>query len=425
MHHHHHHHHRSFVTTGSYYRSYKKDDKAKKVFKILGPVLLVPGVILIVLGILGFVGVFSLGVGIVCIDFGSFAFLPGLIFTIMGWSKAAVYSSTGGHFEEIPVTVTVGNSAITCASCGTANSDDSLFCKKCGKPIKVITACPHCNAKVDKDSKFCTKCGRPISDNGKPAEASETKPKEKVERADDTQADYNKARDFYNRGEYAEAFKLFKILAERGDAGGQNGLGSCYNNGYGVKQDPYEAIKWFKKAADQGFAKAYYNLGVCYAQGNGVPVDHAEAIKWFKKAKSAGMIEAVSPLRMLGYRGQDEALSDLSSALDNMHQALSQLKEIEVAPVPKEESQPQPPTQTTTPTEQIDAEAEYDLGYRYFNGIGVEMNRDEAFKCYLRAAEQGHKRAMYKVGDCYYFGHGVERDPYEATDWYRKANAAK
>ena len=84
----------------------------------------------------------------------------------------------------------------------------------------------------------------------------------------------------YERGDYATALRLWRPLAEEGDALAQYNLGLMYGKGEGVPQDDAEAVKWYRLAAEQGFAKAQLNLGFMYARGRGVPQDDAEAVKW-------------------------------------------------------------------------------------------------------------------------------------------------
>ena len=83
------------------------------------------------------------------------------------------------------------------------------------------------------------------------------------------------------RGDYAAALKLWKPLADQGDALAQLNLGLMYSTGEGVPQDYVEAVKWTRKAADQGLAQAQFNLGVMYSKGQGVPQDYVEAHKWY------------------------------------------------------------------------------------------------------------------------------------------------
>ena len=66
-------------------------------------------------------------------------------------------------------------------------------------------------------------------------------------------------------------------------------------------------------------------------------------------------------------------------------------------------------------------EAQYNLGYCYSNGEGVEKDTVEAVKWFRKAAEKGMPEAQYKLGYCYLNGKGVEKDMVEAVKWFRKA----
>jgi len=90
----------------------------------------------------------------------------------------------------------------------------------------------------------------------------------------------------HNSGDYATALRLWRPLAEQGDAMAQSNLGDMYRAGQGVPQDHAEAVKWFHLAAKQGFAGAQYNLGLMYGNGQGVPQDYVRAYMWFNLATS-------------------------------------------------------------------------------------------------------------------------------------------
>ncbi len=47
------------------------------------------------------------------------------------------------------------------------------------------------------------------------------------------------------RGDFATALRLWRPLAEQGDANAQNSLGFIYSKGEGVPQDYAEAVKWW------------------------------------------------------------------------------------------------------------------------------------------------------------------------------------
>ena len=48
---------------------------------------------------------------------------------------------------------------MNCPFCGTANPDDSVFCKKCGRRMSGTVTCPACGAASPADGDFCTHCG--------------------------------------------------------------------------------------------------------------------------------------------------------------------------------------------------------------------------------------------------------------------------
>lgn len=100
----------------------------------------------------------------------------------------------------------------------------------------------------------------------------------------------------YQREDYAVAERLFRPLAEQGDAQAQFCLGVMYRNGEGVQPDTQEAVKWFRKAAEQGYFRAQYLLGLSYDMGWGVPKNEQEAVKWIRKAAEQGSFLAQSDM---------------------------------------------------------------------------------------------------------------------------------
>jgi len=83
------------------------------------------------------------------------------------------------------------------------------------------------------------------------------------------------------RGDYATALRLFRSLAEQGNADAQYHLGHMYFVGQGIPQDYAETLKWYRRAADQGLSLAQFALGLIYYMGHAVPEDKVLAHKWF------------------------------------------------------------------------------------------------------------------------------------------------
>jgi TPR repeat protein len=99
-------------------------------------------------------------------------------------------------------------------------------------------------------------------------------------------ADFQAGVDAYDAGDYATAYKEFKILAEQGNAEAQHMLGMMYYEGKGVTQDYKEAVKWYHLAAEQGDDAAQRELSFMYRYGNGVIKDRVLAHMWINIAAS-------------------------------------------------------------------------------------------------------------------------------------------
>jgi hypothetical protein len=66
------------------------------------------------------------------------------------------------------------------------------------------------------------------------------------------------------------------------------------------------------------------------------------------------------------------------------------------------------------------ARAQYNLGYFYMNGIGVNIDEAKAIEWYIKAAEQENMLAQYNLGD-YYANNENNKDITKATFWFTKA----
>jgi TPR repeat protein len=64
----------------------------------------------------------------------------------------------------------------------------------------------------------------------------------------------------YNRGDYTPAIRLFRPLAQQGNAKAQNVLGVMFRKGEGVARNSVRAHMWFSFAAARGDAAAKAEL---------------------------------------------------------------------------------------------------------------------------------------------------------------------
>jgi len=68
-----------------------------------------------------------------------------------------------------------------------------------------------------------------------------------------------------------------------------------------------------------------------------------------------------------------------------------------------------------------DTIAMFDLGVAYDTGIQTAVDKSEAAKWYLKAAEAGNANAQNSIGSMYQAGDGVGKDMKKAAAWYQEA----
>ncbi|MBO5715447.1 MAG: SEL1-like repeat protein [Clostridia bacterium] len=132
--------------------------------------------------------------------------------------------------------------------------------------------------------------------------------------------------------------------------------------------------------ATQGDPQAQLDLGYAYLRGEGIDKNIDLAISWWKK-----LAEITNP-----YDGERDDYTDEEY---DAYEAAAYYMSL----------------------------AQYELGYHYFHGIGVEQNQSEAINWFLRAASNDSPHAMNDLGECYFHGCGVEQDYSEALEWFRGA----
>jgi hypothetical protein len=71
------------------------------------------------------------------------------------------------------------------------------------------------------------------------------------------------------------------------------------------------------------------------------------------------------------------------------------------------------------------AEAQFDLGVLYAQGLGVRRDLTEAANWYRKSAEQGNPEAEFALGQLYSRGWGVPRDEADAIRWFQMANSVE
>jgi len=68
-----------------------------------------------------------------------------------------------------------------------------------------------------------------------------------------------------------------------------------------------------------------------------------------------------------------------------------------------------------------DSNAQYNIGWLYVKGRGVQTNNAEAVRWFLKAAKQGEPSAQSNLGVMYAHGRGVQKDYVRAYMWSKLA----
>ena len=121
--------------------------------------------------------------------------------------------------------------------------------------------------------------------------------------AEDDPAQYQRACDAYNRGNYFTAFEDLMPYAVRGDAQAQFAVAEMMRSGNGTKRNRAEALIWYRRAAEQGHGAAQCNLGTSLYNGWGADADPQAAIDWWLHAAVGGNARAMFNLGTVVAKG--------------------------------------------------------------------------------------------------------------------------
>jgi TPR repeat protein len=190
----------------------------------------------------------------------------------------------------------------------------------------------------------------------------------------------------------AEAFRWYRLAAEKNYARAQFTLGLFYFHGRVVAVDKVLAADWYRRAAEQNYPPAQTNLGGLYLRGDGVQADAVQAVYWFRRAAANGEFESQYNLGLCYQEGwgvprdEKEAVQYYRLAVRRNH-----------------------------------APAQFHLARAYERGTGVPVDLVQALAWYRKAAEQNFAAAQRCLGIAYAEGRGVAVDPSLAIVWTRRA----
>lgn len=166
--------------------------------------------------------------------------------------------------------------------------------------------------------------------------------------------------------------RVYSLLPERGL------LGTLFS-------DPIEGVKWYSKAAEAGYSPAMARLGNFYESpccGLETNLDLAE--KWYSRASDLGDSRAMCAwAELLDKKGDRPRATKLY------------LKSAELG----------------------DSEAQFWIGGRYIEGIGVNKDSQQGVAWYEKSATQGYVYGACGLVFCYATGTGVNKDLVTALKW--------
>lgn len=174
----------------------------------------------------------------------------------------------------------------------------------------------------------------------------------------------------YNHGgekDYAKSFDYYRFAQERDVL--TEGLGICYEFGFGVDENETEAIKYYTLAAEKENTASMYRLGLCYKYGTGTAENLSESYNWFTKAAENEHFNAQYEVAMM--------LLDGKGVAQDEERAVQMLMKI---------------------AEEDHDDAQFELGNCYLTGRGVQEDDVQAMVWYQKAADNGNEEAKKLTG---------------------------
>jgi TPR repeat protein len=142
--------------------------------------------------------------------------------------------------------------------------------------------------------------------------------------------DFNTGVQAAEEGNYAEAYCIWKPLADQGHAEAQYRLGWLYAKGLGLAVNESTAIDWWQKAAMLGHADSMFRLGWAYEYGEGADKDIPRAVEYYLAAAAQGQEDAVEILQLMLMRENKEVTSGVVEILKRNPGSIGELRKISV-----------------------------------------------------------------------------------------------
>ena len=175
------------------------------------------------------------------------------------------------------------------------------------------------------------------------------------------------------------------------------------------------------RSDDERKADAAFELGMRYKQGDGVEQSNEKALEQFKIAAELGHVHAQLVVAGYYYSKNDCAEAakwlEMAVALGNA-EAMFQLGVFYTEGMGVDQDLEKAADLFYRAARRHHAEARFAYADCCSQGNGVPQDLEKAFKWFSAAAEQGHVESMFRLAQCYEKGEGTKKDLTEAKKWY-------
>lgn len=175
---------------------------------------------------------------------------------------------------------------------------------------------------------------------------------------------------------------------------------------------------------DERKADLAFEMGMAYKNGDGVEQDPEMAIAFFKIAAELGHMLAQMAVGSYYYALNDcyEAIKWIGMAAElGNAEALFNMGIFYLEGMGCDQDMEKCASYLHRAARRRHPEAQFAYADLLSNGWGIEQDEKRAAKWYLDAAENGHVEAMYRLGEIYEEGRGVDTDLAAAAKWYNAA----
>lgn len=241
---------------------------------------------------------------------------------------------------------------------------------------------------------------------------------------------YNLAEEYDESCEEEKALPIYKLLALKGNSKAQFMLGFYYDLELGgLERNVMECIKWYEQSALKGNCEAMNALGDIYIDEDTSFCNTDKAIYWYEKSIESGWFEGYISLGHC-YKDGTGVEQDFQKAYDLYMKALSiaddDNKGFVYYHIGKLFFETEQYSEALSYLLKVDEEDDqyidlhFIIGKCYFDGLGTDVNYQEAVKYMNKACKYGIPEAYQYLGTCYLNGYGVLKDEKFANECFRK-----